>query len=399
MNVDFSDHIILLGRKLKLCYLSPIVLKNETLLMPQWFTELQTYVMANHQDWSSSVLFITIASFFAWVAWRILYSRLEILFKKTSFHWDDLLLEALKTPISTLIWCWPATVSLGIVLQSELGNEFNWLSTLKLILVISILVWVVMRLITNVEDYVLEQKTRDETTVQAVAKVARLFFIVIGVLTVMQAFGLSLSGLLTFGGVGGLIVGLAAKDLLSNFFGGLMIYFDRPFKVGDWIRSPDRQIEGTVERIGWRMTSIRTFDKRPLYVPNSVFSNIVVENPSRMLNRRIFETIGLRYDDADKVPVIIDDVREMLKNHKDIDTRQTLIVNFDAFGASSLNFFIYTFTKTVNWVRYHEVKQDVLLEVMAIIKKHEADIAFPTQTLKLDPIQMAKAQAQEDNGF
>ncbi len=256
-----------------------------------------------------------------------------------------------------------------------------------------------MRLITNVEDYVLEQKTRDETTVQAIAKVARLFFIVIGVLTVMQAFGLSLSGLLTFGGVGGLIVGLAAKDLLSNFFGGLMIYFDRPFKVGDWIRSPDRKIEGTVERIGWRMTSIRTFDKRPLYVPNSVFSNIVVENPSRMLNRRIFETIGLRYDDAEKVPVIIDAVREMLQNHKDIDTRQTLIVNFDSFGASSLNFFIYTFTKTVNWVRYHEVKQDVLLQVMAIIKEHEADIAFPTQTLKLDPIQMAKAQAQEDQGY
>ncbi len=68
-----------------------------------------------------------------------------------------------------------------------------------------------------------------------------------------------------------------------------MIYFDRPFKVGDWIRSPDRQIEGTVERIGWRMTIIRTFDKRPLYVPNSVFSSIVVENPSRMLNRRIYE--------------------------------------------------------------------------------------------------------------
>ncbi|MDW3125364.1 mechanosensitive ion channel family protein, partial [Vibrio sp. 1974] len=176
-----------------------------------------------------------------------------------------------------------------------------------------------------------------------------------GVLTIMQAFGLSLSGLLTFGGVGGLIVGLAAKDLLSNFFGGLMIYFDRPFKVGDWIRSPDRQIEGTVERIGWRMTSIRTFDKRPLYVPNSVFSNIVVENPSRMLNRRIYEVVGLRYDDADKVPEIITAVREMLKNHKDIDTRQTLIVNFDTFGPSSLNFFIYTFTKTVNWVRYHEV--------------------------------------------
>ncbi|MDW2035762.1 mechanosensitive ion channel, partial [Vibrio sp. 665] len=208
-------------------------------------------------------------------------------------------------PVSTLIWCWPATVSLGIILESELNDKINWLSTLKLILIISVFVWTVMRLITNIEDFVLEQKNRDETTVQAIAKVGRLFIITIGVLTIMQAFGLSLSGLLTFGGVGGLIVGLAAKDLLSNFFGGLMIYFDRPFKVGDWIRSPDRQIEGTVERIGWRMTSIRTFDKRPLYVPNSVFSNIVVENPSRMLNRRIYEVVGLRYDDADKVPEII----------------------------------------------------------------------------------------------
>ena len=147
------------------------------------------------------------------------------------------------------------------------------------------------------------------------------------------------------------------------------------------------------------MTIIRTFDKRPLYVPNSVFSSIVVENPSRMLNRRIYEKIGLRYDDAEKMPQIITAVKEMLKNHKDIDARQTLIVNFDTFGPSSLHFFIYTFTKTVNWVRYHEVKQDILLKVINIIKEHDADIAFPTQTLKLDPIQMVKAEEQEDHGF
>ncbi|TCV12406.1 mechanosensitive ion channel-like protein [Vibrio crassostreae] len=189
-----------------------------------------------------------------------------------------------------------------------------------------------------------------------------------------------------------MIVGLAAKDLLSNFFGGMMIYFDRPFKVGDWIRSPDRQIEGTVERIGWRMTIIRTFDKRPLYVPNSVFSNIVVENPSRMLNRRINETFGLRYQDASKLAAIVDDVKAMLETHPDIDAKQTLMVNFDKFGPSTLNFFIYTFTKTVNWVRYHEVKQDVLLQVLAIIHKHNADIAFPTQTLKIDPQGFSETQ-------
>ncbi|USD34394.1 MULTISPECIES: mechanosensitive ion channel family protein [Vibrio] len=337
------------------------------------------------QSWDTNVLFITAASFFAWVAWRIIYSRLDILVEKTHFHWDDLTLHALKTPISTLIWCWPATVSLGFILEDYLDSKLNWLSTLKLLLVIAIFIWIIMRLINNVEEYVLKQHSRDETTVQAIAKVSRLFFIIIGMLTIMQAFGLSLSGLLTFGGVGGLIVGLAAKDLLSNFFGGMMIYFDRPFKVGDWIRSPDRQIEGTVERIGWRMTIIRTFDKRPLYVPNSVFSHIVVENPSRMLNRRIKETIGVRYDDGEKVAQIVKDIKTMLKNHPDIDTKQTLIVNFNAFGPSSLQMMVYTFTKTVNWIRYHEVKEDVLLKIMSIIHRHDADIAYPTQTLKFDP--------------
>ncbi|MBN3495303.1 mechanosensitive ion channel family protein [Vibrio neptunius] len=337
------------------------------------------------QSWDTNVLFITAASLVAWIAWRIIYGRLEILVNKTQFYWDDLTLHALKTPISTLIWCWPATISLGFILQDYMGSKQNWLGTLKLLLVIAIFVWITMRLINNVEEYVLKQKSRDETTVQAIAKVSRLFFIIIGVLTIMQAFGLSLSGLLTFGGVGGLVVGLAAKDLLSNFFGGMMIYFDRPFKVGDWIRSPDRQIEGTVERIGWRMTIIRTFDKRPLYVPNSVFSSIVVENPSRMLNRRIKETIGVRYDDGEKVAQIVKEIKAMLRNHPDIDTKQTLIVNFNAFGPSSLQMMVYTFTKTVNWIRYHEVKEDVLLKIMSIIHKHDADIAYPTQTLKFEP--------------
>ncbi|MBE3652332.1 mechanosensitive ion channel protein MscS [Vibrio navarrensis] len=355
--------------------------------MNDWLLELQRALFSNHQDWFGSVLLITIGSGVAWLIWRLVVSRLRLLASKTRLHWDDILVESIQTPISTLIWLWPATLSLAIAVQSQTGKQLAWLGMTKRLLLIALFVWIVIRLISRIEDYILAQANHDETTVQAIAKVSRLFFLAIAMLTMMQAFGLSLSGLLTFGGVGGLIVGLAAKDLLSNFFGGLMIYFDRPFKVGDWIRSPDRQIEGTVERIGWRMTSIRTFEKRPLYVPNSVFSNIVVENPSRMLNRRINETIGVRYDDNQKLPIIIEQVRKMLEQHPDIDVTQTLIVNFNTFGPSSLNFFIYTFTKTVNWVEYHSVKQDVLLKVMEIIQQNGADIAFPTQTIKLDPFQ------------
>ncbi len=354
--------------------------------MQEFFTQLFNQAAELIQQWDKNILFLTAASFAGWVIWRVVYNRLNAFFDKTPFYWDVAILYSLKTPISTFIWCWPATISLGYVLQDYSDDSDYWLTPLKSLLIVIILIWVMLRLINRVEENVLKKNTRDETTVHAVAKVTRLFFIIIGLLSAMQALGISLSGLLTFGGVGGLIVGLAAKDLLSNFFGGMMIYFDRPFKVGDWVRSPDRQIEGTVERIGWRMTVIRTFDKRPLYVPNSVFSNIIVENPSRMLNRRIYETIGVRYDDSELVTVLVDEIKTMLKNHPDIDTTQTLIVNFNAFGASSLDLMVYTFTKTVNWVRYHEVKQDVLIEIMAIIHQHGADIAFPTRTLKIDPV-------------
>jgi MscS family membrane protein len=202
-------------------------------------------------------------------------------------------------------------------------------------------------------------------------------------LVILQTLGYSISGVLAFGGIGGIAVGFAAKDLLANFFGGLMIYLDRPFSVGDWIRSPDKEIEGTVENIGWRQTRIRTFDKRPLYVPNATFNHISVENPSRMQNRRIKETIGIRYEDASKMDGIIRDVEAMLKAHPDIDQNQTVIVNFNSFAASSLDFFIYTFTKTTDWVKYHEVKQKVLLIILGIIEQHGADIAFTTSTVKI----------------
>ncbi|MCL4138738.1 UNVERIFIED_CONTAM: hypothetical protein GTU68_058796 [Idotea baltica] len=231
----------------------------------------------------------------------------------------------------------------------------------------------------------------DETTVRAIGKLLRASVIISALLIAMQVFGYSISGLLAFGGIGGLAIGFASKDLLANFFGGLMLYLDRPFKVGDWVRSPDKEIEGTVEDIGWRLTRIRTFDKRPLYIPNSVFNSISVENPSRMLNRRIYETVGIRYDDIDKMAVIVEDVRNMLRAHEAIDQNQTLIVNFNAFSASSVDFFIYTFTKTTNWIQFHEIKQDVLLKMSEIISDHRAEIAFPTTTVNVpDQVQLAQ---------
>ena len=186
--------------------------------------------------------------------------------------------------------------------------------------------------------------------------------------------------------IGGLAVGFAAKDMLANFFGGLMIYLDRPFSVGDWIKSPDKEIEGTVEHIGWRLTRIRTFDKRPLFVPNGMFSTISVENPSRMTNRRIKAIINLRYDDANKIAIILKDIENMLGKHPAIDTEQTLMVNLVECASWSLNFMLYAFTKTTKWAEFQAVRQDVFIKVLEIVDSHGAECAFPTSTVHIPDI-------------
>ena len=264
---------------------------------------------------------------------------------------------------------------------------FDQVATVRDVAVVWLLVWFAIRFIRYIEEHIVigregEPKV-DLTTARAVGKLLRASVLITGVLLVLQAFGFSISGVLAFGGIGGIAVGFAARDLLANFFGAIMVFLDRPFSVGDWVRSPDRDIEGTVEEIGWRLTRIRTFDKRPVYIPNAIFTSIVVENPSRMLNRRIYENIGIRYDDIGVMKPIVDDVKTMLKSHEAIDTRVTLMVNFVEFGPSSLDFFVYCFTKTTVWSEFHEVKQDVLLKIAQIIEAHGAEIAFPTQTLHL----------------
>ena len=314
--------------------------------------------------------------------------RLEMQANKSLTVWDDALIEACRKPLIWLIWILGINFAASIAAQkmaSPMQALIDPINRLALIFLATIFITsFIKRAERNLlhPDYM--AKPIDATTVRAVGKLLRAAVIITALLVAMQLFGYSISGLLAFGGIGGIAVGFAAKDLLANFFGGLMIYLDRPFSVGDWVRSPDKEIEGTVEDIGWRLTRIRTFDQRPLYIPNSVFANISVENPSRMTNRRIYETVGIRYADIGCMETIVEQVTAMLCEHPEIDTDQIMIVNFNAFSASSVDFIIYTFTKTTEWVRFHQVKQDVLLKVAQIIEANQAEIAFPTSTVHID---------------
>lgn len=321
---------------------------------------------------------------------RRLLDRLAARTAQTANPWDEALVNAARRPLPLLAWIVGLAFAARIVQNEADAPVFEAVGPLRTIGVIGCLTWFLVRLIANMQAAIMQRQLErgeavDRTTVDAIGKLLRVSVLITATLVGLQSLGFSISGVLAFGGIGGIAVGFAAKDLLANFFGGLMVYLDRPFAVGDWIRSPDKAIEGTVEDIGWRLTRIRTFDKRPLYVPNSIFTQIAVENPSRMSHRRIKEYIGVRYDDMGVVARIVDDIKVMLRAHPEIEQTQTMIVNLDTFGPSSVDILIYTFTRTTNWIAYHEIKQDVLLKIADIVSAHGAEIAFPTRTLHLLP--------------
>ena len=342
-----------------------------------------------NDTWDSAVLHVFLivlaTAVVNYILGRIL-RRLKVqIAERTKNPWDDTLLDALPPPATVIVWAIGLRIAL-VVLEVR-ADLLNRLFAFVLILAV---VWFLVRWIHRIEDAMIEishekaiEHHLDPTTVHAVGKLLRLSVMVTGLLVCLQSWEIDISAVLAFGGIGGIAIGFAAKDLLSNFFGGLMIYLDQPFKVGDWIRSPDRNVEGTVEYIGWRLTRIRTFDKRPLYVPNAIFTTIAIENPQRMLNRRIYETIGIRYDDIAVMAAVTQDVDQMLREHPEIDNDQLRMVYFNEFGPSSCDFFVYTFTRTTVWKEFHRVKHDVLLKISAIIASHGAEIAYPTSTLHI----------------
>lgn len=337
----------------------------------------------------SSLITITLITLFLFFIKNKLINFIFALSQKTNTVYDELILFSIKTPSTYLIIFGYIFVITDYFNKNEVLNLSFSLSSAVFSLIVIIISWSLLRGLNyylQLKPFTKNLSSEDDITLitetyEIVVRILKILVVVITALIIMQEIGLSISGLLAFGGVGGLIVGLAAKDLLSNFFGGMMIFFDRPFRVGEFIKSPDRNIEGIVEKIGWRLTVVRTFSKNVLYIPNTAFSSIIVENATRMSNRRINETIGIRYDDLNKMTDIIQDVNNVLESNPDIDQTQKAKVYFKSFSASSCDFFIYAFTKTKDWEEFLRIKQDVLLKVAEIIEQHNAEIAYPTTTV------------------
>ena len=207
-----------------------------------------------------------------------IYCFFKLRTQKTNNSWDDAVVTALHTPLRILIFVLGVVYALSPVAAHYIKLEplYNILSPIKLVGLNLVILWFCIGFIREIEQVLFKKaKSRrkfNKTTIRASAQVATIFVTILIVLNIINPiFGVPISALLAFGGIGGIAVALACQDLLANIFGGFYIYLDRPFDIGDWISSPDKDIEGVVEDIGLRLIKIRTFEKRARYIPNSMF--------------------------------------------------------------------------------------------------------------------------------
>jgi len=317
----------------------------------------------------------------------IVIGILKKLAKKTKTDFDDKFLNAIKNPLRFVF------IIAGIYFSFyylEMDNKVLW-HILKGMLIFD-LFWMIYNIITEFEEYVYHLLGKFGKSSRELAsfliKITKVFVVTVGVVALLQDWGINVTGFLASLGLGGLAFALAAKDTAANIFGGVAILTDNIFKIGEWVKVGSA--EGIVEDIGMRTTKIRAFDKRLIVVPNSVIANSNVENFSRRDRRRITMRLGLTYDTSvQTMQNILNDIRDMLIKHPDIHN-EPILIYFDEYQDSALSVFCYFFTKTAVWDEYLKIREDVNFKIKQIVEGHGAEFAFPSQSLYIEtPIEIS----------
>ena len=307
---------------------------------------------------------------------------------KTKTDLDDLLVQAVTAPLGATV------VLAGFYLGAEVIQFPNhpvdvqeFVRGLFRTIMIIIVAWALYRAV-RVVTVMLERLTAktesnlDDQLVPFAEKFLKATVIVLAVVMVVREWGYDISGLLAGLGLGGLAFALAAKDMLANIFGSVMILTDRPFAIGDWIKTP--QVEGTVEEIGFRSTKVRTFANSLVSVPNSIIASNSVENWSRMHKRRISYKLGVTYGTTvAQMREAVERIKDVISEHPGI--RQDFwLVYFTDFNDSSLDIMIYCFTETTVWGEYLAVRQDLNLKIFAVLEEIGVQVAFPSQSIYME---------------
>ena len=221
----------------------------------------------------------------------------------------------------------------------------------------------------------------DDQLIPFIVEIAKIITYIFALVIVMgNVFEVDITALAAGLGIGGIALAMASKESLENLLGSFTIFFDQPFTVGDTVTVGT--VTGTVEKVGFRSTRIRTFDKSLVTVPNKKMIDAELDNLGMRPVRRVKFNIGLTYETApEQIKAIVTDIQAMINQHP--KTNQEGKVRFQEFGSSSLDILVMYFVDSPKWNDLIDVKEDVNYKIMEIVKKHNSDFAFPSTTVYL----------------
>ena len=314
---------------------------------------------------------------------KLIIKKLELISKKTTNKLDDTFVKAMEGPARFL------PIVIGVFIASyymSFSDETrSFVDNINRTLITILIFWIIHQIIEPV-SYILSglDKILTRELIGWIIKSLKILIFILGAAAVLELWGIKIGPIIAGLGLFGVAVALGAQDLFKNLISGILVLVEKRFKMGDWILV-EGIIEGIVERIGFRSTVIRKFDKSLAIIPNFQFAENAVINVSQTTNWLISWIITLQYDTTvDQLKTIRNQIEEHISSSEDFDTSIGLAVRVDKFSDSSIDMYVRCFSKTNEWEEWLSVKEKLALEIKQIIEKNGASFAFPSQSIYVE---------------
>ena len=314
---------------------------------------------------------------------KLLIKRLERLASKTTNKLDDTFVIAMQGPARFL----PIVIGFFIASYYMTFSEDSRaiVDTINRTLITIFIFWVMHQVIEPI-SYVLTGLNNILTRelIGWIIKSLKILILILGIAAVLELWGIKIGPIIAGLGLFGVAVALGAQDLFKNLISGILVLVEKRFKIGDWILV-DGIIEGIVEKIGFRSTVIRKFDKSIAIIPNFQFAENAVINISQTTNWLISWIINLQYDTTvDQLKTIRNEIEEYIKQNEDYKKDLGYAVRIDKFAESSIDMYVRCFTKTDQWEEWLSVKERLAIGIKKIVEKNKASFAFPSQSIYVE---------------
>ena len=314
---------------------------------------------------------------------KLVIKKLEIISKRTTNKLDDTFVQSLVGPARFL------PIVLGFFIASYYmtfsleGREV--VDTINRTLITILIFWVIHQIIEPI-SYILSglDKLLTRELIGWIIKSLKILIFILGLAAVLELWGIKIGPIIAGLGLFGVAVAVGAQDLFKNLISGILVLVEKRFKIGDWI-AVEGIIEGVVEKIGFRSTTIRKFDKSLAIIPNVQFAENAVVNVSETSNWLISWIITLQYDTTvDQLKKIRDEIESHINSSEDYNTSSGVAVRVDKFSDSSIDMYVRCFTKTGSWNNWLDVKERLAIAIKEIVEKNGASFAFPSQSIYVE---------------